>query len=268
VNLDLSFILRKARRIMVNAALLRLPKRRVKRGSLQYMEIFIARVGPVQRKRFRIEQMMPRASLRQSAAAPESGPSYAELLAEIKSLRSAMGTRSERSNPEISALKQELELMYEAISRTKRELASLQASEADHAGVARASLELDAVVGSTESATQNILHAAEEIEEMAKTLSASVKSEQDQALAQDIQDQVVRLYEACNFQDLAGQRIAKVTATLKFIEQHIVRMMEIWGDLDRNANAPAVAANRLINGPRLESDVGHASQQDIDRMFN
>ncbi len=224
----------------------------------------------MQHKRFRIEQMLPRTHVARDVAQSRcSDPSHSDLLAELKRLRSTAGTRAERHNPETKALRQELDLMYEAISRTKREIASLHASETGQARVARASLELDAVVGSTENATQSILHAAEEIDEMAKTLAASVRSEQEQALAQDIQDQVIRVYEACNFQDLAGQRIAKVTATLKFIEQHILRMMEIWGDLDNSPTAEAAdQRGKLLNGPRLDGDTDHASQQDIDRMFN
>jgi chemotaxis protein CheZ len=226
-------------------------------------------MADVQQKRFRIEEMLPRKGFACEAQMPSSDPSHAELVAEVTRLRTAAVTRAERTNPETRALKQELDLMYEAISRTKREIASLHASEAGQARVARASLELDAVIGSTESATQSILHAAEEIDEMAKTLAASVKNEQEQALAQDIQDHVVRIYEACNFQDLAGQRIGKATTTLKFIEQHILRMMDIWGGLDSYAAAAtADERSRLLNGPRLEGDADHASQQDIDRMFN
>ena len=44
-----------------------------------------------------------------------------------------------------------------------------------------------------------------------------VRSAQDQMLAQDIQERVINIFESCNFQDLTGQRIAKVVATLKFI---------------------------------------------------
>ena len=47
-----------------------------------------------------------------------------------------------------------------------------------------------------------------------------------------MQERVIKIFEACNFQDLTGQRITKVVATLKFIETHIVRMMEIWGGLE------------------------------------
>lgn len=213
--------------------------------------------------------MLPQARVAPGAPRSDAPTSdHAELVAEMKALRAALAARPELPNAEIKELKQELELMYEAINRTKEELAALQGGDKGQSGVARASLELDAVVGSTENATQKILHAAEEIDEIGKTLAASLKRKQDQALAQDVQDQVVRIYEACNFQDLAGQRIAKVTTTLKFIEQHILRMMEIWGGLDQAAAGSADDGKKLINGPQLDGDAGHASQQDIDLMFN
>jgi chemotaxis protein CheZ len=96
---------------------------------------------------------------------------------------------------------------------------------------------------------------------------------QEAGIAQDIQDRVIQIFEACNFQDLTGQRITKVMATLKFIEDHVIRMMEIWGgieafkDFEDAAHATHDKEIRLVNGPRLEEDQGHASQDDIDALF-
>ena len=84
---------------------------------------------------------------------------------------------------------------------------------------------------------------------------------------------MIRIFEASNFQDLAGQRIAKVLATLKFIEDRIARMMEIWGGIEafKDYTAAALAERppgpALLNGPKLEGDSGHASQDDIDALF-
>ena len=128
-------------------------------------------------------------------------------------------------------------------------------------------------MGGTERAIQQILAAAEDIDEAANTLSAALKQEQERALAQDIRDQVIRIFEASNFQDLAGQRISKVLATLKFIDDRIVRMMEIWGGIEafQDYTAAALAEHQpgtvLLNGPKLEGDSGHASQADIDALF-
>ena len=93
-------------------------------------------------------------------------------------------------------------------------------------------------------------------------------------MAQDVQERVIKIFEACNFQDLTGQRISKVVGALKFIETHIVRMMEIWGGLEafKDIEVETVAERegdaKLLNGPKLDSeDVGHASQDDIDALF-
>ena len=115
--------------------------------------------------------------------------------------------------------------------------------------------------------------AAEAIDQAASAL-VKVKSPDQQAqLSEDIQDRVVAIFEACNFQDLTGQRISKVMNTMKFIEHHINVMMDIWGGVDAiKAHAPPIVDDRvgdarLLNGPKGMDDVGHASQDDIDAMF-
>jgi chemotaxis protein CheZ len=60
---------------------------------------------------------------------------------------------------------------------------------------------------------------------------------------------------------------------MKFIEHHITVMMDIWGGVDAiKAHAPIVdsreGAARLLNGPKTEGEVGHASQDDIDALFD
>jgi len=51
-------------------------------------------------------------------------------------------------------------------------------------------------------------------------------------------------------------------------------MMDIWGGVDAiKAHAPAIVDtregdDRLLNGPKLDGDAGHASQNDIDALFD
>jgi hypothetical protein len=135
--------------------------------------------------------------------------------------------------------------------------------EAEHLN--RIAHELAAVTAGTDQATQKILAAAEEIDQLANTLTAALKGRIEQGLAQDISDHIIRIFEACNFQDLIGQRVSKVMVTLKIIEDHVARV------LDEISNAPPAravsdAADHL-HGPRLDIDRGHASQSDIDTMF-
>jgi chemotaxis protein CheZ len=171
-------------------------------------------------------------------------------------------------------LKVELDLIHDAISRTKREIAVLHGKSFDGQEMAKVNGELGAVVGGTEQATQQILEAAEAIDQAATAMAKVNSPEQQKLLGEEIQERVISIFEACNFQDLTGQRITKVMTTMRFIEQHINAMMDIWGGVDAiRAHAPAIIDTRegdarLLNGPKLDGDVGHASQDDIDALFN
>ena len=119
-----------------------------------------------------------------------------------------------------------------------------------------------------------ILEAAESIDQAASALSKVNSPDQQKILSEEIQERVISIFEACNFQDLTGQRISKVMSTMKFIEKHIYDMMEIWGGVDAiKAHAPPIVDHRegddrLLNGPKLDGDAGHASQDDIDALFD
>ena len=107
------------------------------------------------------------------------------------------------------------------------------------------------------------------IDECAKALAAAMKTDYERGLAQEIQDHVVNVYEACNFQDLSGQRIGHVIETLNSIEDQVEGMLERHNG--RPAEAPAAkpfARPALLNGPRLDGDSGHTCQEDIDLMFD
>src|ERR1700709_737440 len=171
-------------------------------------------------------------------------------------------------------LKVELDLIHDAINRTKQEIAMLHGKSFDGAEMAKMTGELGAVVGGTEQATQQILEAAEAIDQAATALAKITSPDQQRLLSEEIQERVVSIFEACNFQDLTGQRISKVMATMKFIEHHITVMMDIWGGVDAiKAHAPPAADDpagdaRLLNGPNLAGAAGPASQDDIDAMFD
>jgi chemotaxis protein CheZ len=239
---------------------------------------------PVQRNVFRIEELgehRPRPVV--SPVEAESALRHNEIMTELKVLRALLATRGTESPvaippvqppvADVEAFKSELGVVYDAITQTKQEIAMLHVTGFGSPEMGRVTRELGAVVGSSETATHRILEAGEEIEDIATTLSAALKNLQDQDLARDIQDHVTRIFEACNFQDIAGQRITKVIATLKFIEDHILRMMDIWGGIEHfkdivpDAKAERENHPQLVNGPRLDDDRGYVSQKDIDAMF-
>jgi len=255
---------------------------------------------PVHRKRFRIEEAIGVDMPIHEAAEAEVGPMHREIMSELRAIRAQMASPSKgaaaatlegsiaREVAEAHALletyraqieqceklKVELDLIHDAINRTKREIAVLHGKSFNGEEMAKVNGELGAVVGGTEQATQQILEAAESIDQAASALSKVDSVDQQKRLADDIQERVISIFEACNFQDLTGQRISKVMGTMKFIEQHINAMMEIWGGVDAiKAHAPPIIDTRdddakLLNGPKLTGDVGHASQDDIDALFD
>ena len=175
---------------------------------------------------------------------------------------------------EAHEIKRELDKIHEAIHSTKRELATLHSGSFDADGMTRVTNELHAVVSGTEQATEQILTSAEKVDTLAGDLGAMVGDSTGEALARDIQGQVVSIFEACNFQDLTGQRITKVVTTLSFIEERVSRMMHIWGGLEAFRDvAPDPVPVRdeqqaLLNGPSLPDDETSLGQDDIDALFN
>jgi chemotaxis protein CheZ len=257
---------------------------------------------PVQRKRFRVEEIG-----RETVSMPEASdaspmPYHNEIMSELRAIRAQMASphsgategpvqvksdnilaKTESMQATLEAyraqieqcekLKVELDLIHEAINRTKREIAVLHGKSFDGDEMTKVTGELGAVVGGTEEATQQILEAAEAIDEAASAMGKTQSADQQARLSQDIQERVITIFEACNFQDLTGQRIQKVMGTMKFIEHHINVMMEIWGGVDAiKAHAPTIVDERvgdarLLNGPKGLGEEGHASQNDIDAMF-
>ena len=248
----------------------------------------------IQRKRFRIEKVqsgdIPPLDIQDN----ETDPHHHQIMSELRAIRAQMAgaprAADDGASPspdphalletyraqmeQCEKLKVELDLIHDAINRTKQEIATLHGKSFSGDEMAKVTGELGAVVGGTEEATQQILEAAEAIDQAATALAKGTSPDQQARLSEEIQDRVVGIFEACNFQDLTGQRISKVMTTMKFIEHHINVMMDIWGGVDAiKEHAPPiihtrVGDDRLLNGPKAPGDEGHASQDDIDALFN
>jgi chemotaxis protein CheZ len=219
----------------------------------------------VQRKIFRVEQMF---ADRRAAAAPEAAAEPRQAIAEYGALRALAERREEAIGATVERLEHELALVHETFARNKQDLSALVGERKDRR-MARAAGELGAAVDAMEKATHKILQATEGIDDSAKSLGSALKHQHERGLAQDIQEHAAQIYAACNFQDLAGQRIAKVIATLTMVEEQIAAMLERCNGFGRPGDArPKPAAAHPLNGPRLDGDSGHANQSDIDAIFN
>lgn len=181
------------------------------------------------------------------------------------------GASSDRLNQLRNSLDmlRELRELVAFIHQAKSEIASIRPDEIKSQHLSVASDEMDAIVLATEDATNEIMEAAEEIESVSERLS-----EADQ---NTVSDAVTRIYQACSFQDITGQRISKVVGALKHIEDRVETMVGLLGGKDSpllKANkgaAPKTADKvedpdaKLLNGPQLPGK--STSQDEIDAMF-
>jgi len=202
----------------------------------------------VQRKVFRIEQMV------EAGRASRLGRQHDDA--------------SESHGREIGpVITREFAAIRSALECNVRELAMLINDGKDRR-MTRAAGDLGAAIEGMETATQKILASAEAIDDCARALASALSNDYHHGLTQDVQDHVVRIYEACNFQDLAGQHIGKVIAILMMIEDRLVAMIARHnGSEERPVRHGETSGERLVNGPRLDGESGHASQGDIDVMF-
>ena len=162
--------------------------------------------------------------------------------------------------------------MANAIERTKTEIAQIK--HEDNQGserFERATVELDAIVSQTESATGDILGAAEKIQEFAWTLR---EMGADSDKCDELDMEATNIYMACSFQDLTGQRIRKIVDAMRYVESRINSMIDIWGfeaegvevdqhDHRRHDKRPDA---HLLNGPALEGE--GVGQDDVDDLFS
>ena len=175
---------------------------------------------------------------------------------------------------EDEAVRAQIGQMVMTIDKTKREIAAIKHPLSDDDPVVSASTQLDAIVDATEGATEDILDANEKIEDLVKRMVATDPDNGDLVgLGEEIGGHLVRMMEACSFQDITGQRVTKVVKTLSFIEERVAAIIGIWGPaafesipIDSSQPDEEKSDEQLLNGPQLENE--GISQDDIDALFD
>ncbi len=159
----------------------------------------------------------------------------------------------------------ELEGLAKYILSAKREIAALRPDEITAEHLPTATDELDAIVGATEEATNAILQAMEALGNLTEKMPPEV--------ADQVNDAVTQVYEACNFQDVTGQRITKVVKALKHIEDRVDGLVAAFGDEiakyreahPKQEGPKEVTDKDLLNGPQLPDNA--SKQDDIDALL-
>lgn len=127
--------------------------------------------------------------------------------------------------------------------------------------VSAAEEQLSTVLKSTEEATNTILDSATAIQTLVDDSSDEGKRK--------LVEHVTKIYEACGFQDLTGQRITKVLTHLAAVQERMKKLQEVMrpyvGTVVAENPEAAVPAGNLMNGPAMPSEA--PSQADIDKLF-
>lgn len=207
-------------------------------------------------------------------------PSGADGLAEGERIESAvravLGTMSGDLSVVEASLLAELEGLGRTVARAKQEIASLCVDDITLSHIPSATDELDAIVDHTAQATNEILDVCETLEGVAGRVGG--------VEAEALGSAVTRIYEACSFQDITGQRIGKVVTALKAIEARVDQVVSRFGSVTGSGTgtgtvtcfsgqhalpAPAdreeTEGRRLANGPQLPGAA--TSQEEIDRLM-
>ena len=154
------------------------------------------------------------------------------------------------------------------IGTMKAEISKLQLHDVTNDRIPEAGHELDAIVEATEEATNTIMGSAEAIMEADPSDHA--------AFAAVVNDNVMQIFEACSFQDITGQRISKVVATIDHIDKRIQAFIEHLRLLQTNVDEQTVEVEEtpeekrkrelILHGPQKKGE--GVSQDDVDKMLD
>ena len=165
-------------------------------------------------------------------------------------------------------LYKEMAEMVRFINETKKSLREFNVAEITDEDLPATSDQLEGIVEATEEATDKILTATENmladqdiISEELKKLKALLDKERGtdgwsdslqifETIAKKNRSALMSLFEACNFQDLTGQRIQKIVGLVQGIEAKIMKMV-IAFDLKRKSSDPDVDPRKIEEGKKM-----------------
>ena len=151
------------------------------------------------------------------------------------------------------------------IETMRHEIGALQVNDLKNTRIPLAGEELGAIVQATEAATNTIMECAEALMGADASDPAAYKALVD--------EKMMVIFEACSFQDITGQRIAKVVETLQHIEERVSRFADVMqakdidGFLTEHERERAERREKfLLHGPQLAG--AGVDQSKVDEMFS
>ena len=175
------------------------------------------------------------------------------------------------SNIHDERLRSEILNLFQYTQRMREEIAQTNAVDDERTRFESVAQQLDAIVKSTEDATNGILEQLEGIDDLVEQIRQSGADKNVSLLCDKIGEKSMRAIEACTFQDITGQRITRVFKSMQFVEDRVNAMIDLWGREDIEAlgielpKETPTGDEALLNGPQLPGE--EISQEDIDKLF-
>ncbi|MEC7703583.1 MAG: protein phosphatase CheZ [Pseudomonadota bacterium] len=179
----------------------------------------------------------------------------------VKIISSVLSKVSEAEEISRESLYKDLKDLQDIIHDARKEISFARPSDIQDKHIPTATDELDLIVKSTEEATSSIMDSCEILEQEA--------DKEGGPSAFVVSEEVTKIYEACSFQDLTGQRVTKVISSLVTIEEKVSKMIDILGSrlpgMDVPEEEEATGDAALMNGPQAPDKA--ISQDDIDKLL-
>lgn len=171
---------------------------------------------------------------------------------------------------EAELLKAELSGLFQYIQRVRKEIAHISRPAEEEHHFDSMSEQLDAVIRSTDEASDTIMSCAEKNEELADACKQLVKDPSVLKILAQISENHMKIIEACSFQDLTSQRVTKVARSITYVEDRVSALAELWGkdEIDKVevVGVEKTEDEKLLHGPQ---DPERAiSQAEIDALFD
>ena len=159
----------------------------------------------------------------------------------------------------LNSIVTELRDLLLVIEEARKEIGSARPADIKGKHIPGATDELDAIIAATSEATSTIMDCCDVIQDKA----AAAGGENGDAIT----GEVMKIYEACSFQDITGQRVSKVIQTFNVIESKIDKLVSVLGvkESGEEEEDERVGDERLLNGPQMADEA--ISQEDIDKLL-
>lgn len=152
----------------------------------------------------------------------------------------------------------QIKKMTSQITALKKDISNVNEEILEDNFIPKIAEELNLVVKHTEESVNKILDIFDEIcGIISKVGPVSVKNE--------LMSKSTKILEACNFQDIVGQRIKNITTNLISIESVLLKMLHAIHPEEALKDTNHNPEKDLLNGPKKGKN--SPSQQEIDDLF-